>query len=136
MYRQIADELRHQIAAGDYDRGGLPSEKDLVSTYGTSNATIRAALRELIAQGLILKRAGARTQVRHTPEMARVEVDLAGREVGGRGASEAEAAQYGIPLGSPMLILIEVTRLPDGTVQELEIDAWPADRTRLRPLPD
>lgn len=132
LYRAIADDLRNKIQSGEYDRHGLPSERDLQATYGVSKYTILAALRVLVEEGLVSKQAGARTRVRETPVMARVRVDLTGREVGARGATETEAEHYAIPIGFPMLILVEVTPNPDGTLEELELDAWPADRTRLQ----
>jgi DNA-binding GntR family transcriptional regulator len=64
--------------------------------------------------------------------MARVRVDMDGREIGARGATEAEAAEHGVAVGAPMLVLYDVQEMADGSVQALEVEAWPADRTRLR----
>jgi len=135
LYKRIADELREQIAAGQYRQAGLPAEKDLQHVYGASNRTIRAALAELVRDGLVVKQGGTRTRVRETPIMARIRVDLEGREIGGRGATEAEAAEYRVPVGAPMLTLYDVRELPDGSVEAVEVEAWPADRTRLRRQP-
>lgn len=50
--QDIASKIQHkQFEAGEY----LPSENDLTSLYGSSRETIRKALRELTALGLIQK---------------------------------------------------------------------------------
>jgi DNA-binding GntR family transcriptional regulator len=137
IYLQVADDLRGQINAGIIPSGAeLLPEKALAAHYGIGIDAVQDALAILVNEGRIEKRRGHPSRVRHTPEMARVKVDLAGREIGGRGATEAEAAEYGIPFGSPMLILVELTMQPDGSVHEVELDAWPADRFRLRPEAD
>ncbi len=69
-YRQIADELRHAILEGVYAAGDkLPTEPELQERYDVSRNTIRLALRELSAAGLI-ETAGRRgTFVRHLHTM-------------------------------------------------------------------
>lgn len=55
LYRRIADQLRDDIASGRLGPGSrLPTEPELQERHGNvSRATIRAALRELTAEGLI-----------------------------------------------------------------------------------
>jgi DNA-binding transcriptional regulator YhcF (GntR family) len=132
LFARIADDLRERIAGGQYPRG-LPSEKDLQAMYGVSGLTVRHAVAVLVTEGLVTKRAGARTQIRDTPPMARVHVDLEGREIGARIVVDAaEAEQYGVPVGAPLLTLYDLVEDPDGTVHAVEIEAWPAEWTRLR----
>jgi GntR family transcriptional regulator of arabinose operon len=63
-YRQILDELTEAIASSKYTVGQrLPSECDLVRTFGTSRVTVNRALRELQLKGLIDRRAGSGSYV-------------------------------------------------------------------------
>lgn len=58
-YRQIADELRVQIARGDIVAGRvLPSEAELSARHGASRVTVRRALEALRAEGLVASRQG------------------------------------------------------------------------------
>jgi GntR family transcriptional regulator len=64
-YEEIADDLRRQIEAGTWGPGDrLPSEEDLRQEYGKGMPTIRQALAELLAEGLIDKQHGRGTFVR------------------------------------------------------------------------
>lgn len=64
LYRQIAAALRTGIAAGDPPIGDvLPGEEELARGFGASRYTVRAALRLLEEDGLILRRTGARSTV-------------------------------------------------------------------------
>jgi len=57
LHRQVADRLRAAISAGDLAVGSeLPTEALLARGFGVSLITIRHALRELEAEGLIDKR--------------------------------------------------------------------------------
>src|SRR2546421_8753837 len=70
-YRQIADELRRAIHAGEILPGGrLPSERKLVDRYGTAPQTVRQALNVLKAEGLVLGRQGRGVFVRERPPLA------------------------------------------------------------------
>lgn len=55
LYRRIADQLRDDIGAGRLGPGSrLPTEPELQERHGNvSRATIRAALKELVGEGLI-----------------------------------------------------------------------------------
>ena len=69
-YQQILDDLKESIASGKYAVGQrLPSEYDLVSTFGTSRVTVNRALRELQLKGLIERRAGSGSYV--SPSLAK-----------------------------------------------------------------
>jgi len=57
LYRQLADVLREPIASGALGIGAeLPKEAELGERFGVSLITVRQALRDLEADGLIRKR--------------------------------------------------------------------------------
>lgn len=63
-YRQIYDNLKEAIASGAYRSGQrLPSEADLVKTFGASRVTVNRALRELQLGGHIERRVGSGSYV-------------------------------------------------------------------------
>jgi GntR family transcriptional regulator len=63
-YRQLADALRAEIAAGKYKEGDLlPTELELCASHTVSRHTARDALRILTEDGLITRRRGAGTVV-------------------------------------------------------------------------
>src|SRR5438034_6671175 len=58
-YRDIAAELQKEIRLGTYPVGRLlPTETELMARYSASRQTVREALRIIIEQGLIVRRAG------------------------------------------------------------------------------
>ncbi|HEV2580056.1 MAG TPA: GntR family transcriptional regulator [Ktedonobacteraceae bacterium] len=64
LYHQLKQVLREQIERGDYRPGDrLPSEPELIRQYGISRITVRQALDELEAEGLIVRRHGKGTYV-------------------------------------------------------------------------
>ncbi|MEO9228779.1 MAG: GntR family transcriptional regulator [Devosia sp.] len=57
LYRQLAEILREPIAKGTFPVGGeLPKEASIAERFGVSLITVRQALRDLEADGLIKKR--------------------------------------------------------------------------------
>lgn len=64
-YRAIADALRTEIDSGDLPPGSkVPSENELMITYGVEQPTARRALDVLKNEGLVVARRGAGTFVR------------------------------------------------------------------------
>jgi GntR family transcriptional regulator len=64
-YRQVADALRDQITAGALPPAApLPSEAQLVATYGVSRPTARAAVASLVSEGLVITLHGKGSFVR------------------------------------------------------------------------
>lgn len=60
--QQLADELRARIRAKEWSAGDkLPTEAELVSTYGVSRATVRSAIQALESQGHVVVRRGLGT---------------------------------------------------------------------------
>jgi DNA-binding FadR family transcriptional regulator len=63
LYRQVASRIREAILRGDVEPGArLPTERKLAETFGVSRTSIREALRELEAQGLISPSRAAQTR--------------------------------------------------------------------------
>lgn len=53
-YLVVARRLRKRIEAGEWPDGApIPSEPDLTEHYGVSRTTVRSAIRELVAAGLV-----------------------------------------------------------------------------------
>jgi DNA-binding transcriptional regulator YhcF (GntR family) len=68
-YRQIADELRAQIASGDLPIGtAVPSTAQLVKHYNVSTTVVRAAINQLRRDGLLIGQPGKAVYVQATPQ--------------------------------------------------------------------
>lgn len=64
-YEEIAEDLRAKILNGKYNPNEqLPLEKEMCEYYGVSRITIKKAVDELVAQGLVIKRRGSGTFVK------------------------------------------------------------------------
>ena len=64
-HRQVFAALRRQIQSGQCKTGDrLPSEAELVRTFGASRITVGRAVRDLQAAGLVERRAGSGTYVK------------------------------------------------------------------------
>lgn len=78
LYRQIADQIRAGIRAGEYPSGSrLPAERDLAVQLGVSRPSVREALIALEVEGLVDVRMGSGVHVREGAGAART-----GRAVG------------------------------------------------------
>ena len=70
-YKKIFEQVQQAIAEGKYKEGQrIPSETQLSRTCGASRLTVARALKDLEAQGIIERRPGSGSYVRH---QARVE---------------------------------------------------------------
>lgn len=64
LYSQVAQDLAEGIGSGRYPIGALlPTEMELCQQYGTSRPTVRLALQELQAMGLVSRRKRVGTRV-------------------------------------------------------------------------
>ena len=64
-YQRVYSALRKEIQSGRLKKGDrLPSEAELVRTFGASRITVGRAVRDLQAAGLVERRAGSGTYVR------------------------------------------------------------------------
>lgn len=62
LYLQIKETLKKQILSGDYaPYQRMPSESELMNTFGVSRITVRQALRDLHGEGLIFSTQGKGT---------------------------------------------------------------------------
>ncbi len=72
LYRQIADQLRALIDAGEFALGSrLPPERDLALQLGVSRPSVREALIALEVEGLVEVRMGSGIYVQPEPPAAR-----------------------------------------------------------------
>src|SRR5262249_57783897 len=68
-YRQLAGQLAELIETGALPAGSLmPSEAEAIDRYGVSQPTVRAAMRELRRQGLIVTYHGRGSFVRRADD--------------------------------------------------------------------
>ena len=66
LWRQVADDLSEEITTGGLPAGArLPTEVELGAIYGVSRITVRRAVKELVAAGLVVKVHGRGTFVEH-----------------------------------------------------------------------
>jgi len=66
LYHQIYLILRDKILSAEYPKGTvLPGEFDLADQYGVSRITVKRALDELAADGLVMRERGRGTTVTH-----------------------------------------------------------------------
>ena len=69
LYKQIVKELEKRIIAGIYQKGELlPSEKELIESFGVSRITIRKALSILADMGFIQTVQGKGSEVLFSTE--------------------------------------------------------------------
>ncbi|MFJ1302846.1 FadR/GntR family transcriptional regulator [Pseudomonadota bacterium AL_CKDN230030165-1A_HGKHYDSX7] len=110
LYRQIADQLRLLIEAGEFREGArLPPERDLALKLGVSRPSVREALIALEVEGWVEVRMGSGIYVKRSTERAGqdslvaespLETIRARQMIEGELA--AEAARLGAPgLGAP-----------------------------------
>lgn len=67
-YVEVAENLRNAIARGEYPVGSeLPSTARLTETFGVSTTVVRAAIRELRSEGLVIGQPGKAVYVRAEP---------------------------------------------------------------------
>lgn len=105
IYRQLANLLRHAIAAGELAPGALlPTERELADQYAIGVDTVRDALAVLRAEGLIQTRRGHGSRVRTAPEFVVVLVDQTAR-IRARMPTEAERARLDLDEGVPLLVI-------------------------------
>lgn len=109
-FRQVAADLREKITAGRYSPGDrLPSEREMVETYGVSRPTIRDAVDMLRAEGLVTSEHGRGVFVRPPASIQRIARSRLSREARAknRGAFLADAAARGFTPSSSVKIRFE-----------------------------
>ncbi|WP_433609018.1 GntR family transcriptional regulator [Dactylosporangium sp. CA-139114] len=117
-YRAVADQLREQVAAGEYQEGRpLPAEALLMREFAVSLMTVRRALALLREEGLIATQRGRAARVRARPKRRRIVLER-GAALVGRMPSPQERARLGIERGVPLLEI----RRADGTVEQVDAE--------------
>lgn len=107
LYRQIADQLRALIEAGEFAPGSrLPAERDLASQLGVSRPSVREALIALEVEGVIEVRMGSGIYVRPREAAAAVAFDGDGplETIRARQLVEGELAAAAASAGGAALI--------------------------------
>lgn len=66
-YRALAEQLRAGILAQEFEDGRLPTEAQLATTHGLSRQTVRRAMQELVASGMVYRVPGRGTFVTDEP---------------------------------------------------------------------
>jgi GntR family transcriptional regulator len=123
-YRQIADLLRADIREGRLPEGSrLPSERELIESFGAARGTVRQAIAELRTEGLIVIEHGRGAYVRRRPQVRRVAHDRFARRhrEAGNAAFLAETEAAGLKA--------EVSVLHVGPDKALD---WVAERLQVR----
>lgn len=134
LYHQVELDMRGRIDAGDWQAGDrIPSEPDLCDHYGASRITIRRAISELAADGLLDRIPGRGTFVREPTFTARPrgltsftqEMSSLGLRAGARvldrhrqSAPPEVAGRLGLPDGAEVVAL---TRLRTGDGKPLGV---------------
>lgn len=128
LWRCIADDFEQMILVGKYDNGQkLPVESEIAARYGVNRHTVRRAMSELAARGLVRTERGSGTYVRtdkldyRIGERTRFSeiIAAAGHEAEGRlqghrlePASEEIAARLGLKPGDDV-VRLEIVRAAD-----------------------
>lgn len=64
VYSQLKAIISKRIQNGEYAEGGsIPSERDLAKNFGISRMTVRQALNEMVAEGILVREKGRGTFV-------------------------------------------------------------------------
>ncbi len=143
LYWQIEDDLRRKIQEGMWPPGArLPSEQELGQLYRASRITIRQALGNIAADGLVSREPGrgtfvhnskltsaARVLASFTEEMMRLGYDIQTRIVTQRiePANALVAGKLGIGVGEPVHRLDRL-RFADGEPLALQRAHLPGSR--------
>lgn len=133
LYRQLYARLRSRIQTGEFQAGdSIPPESALMSAYGVSRITVRAALDQLVREGVIERQRGRGSFVRDPDPEARSclssfteQMHAVGREpttdvVRLEPLPSAERTRVQLPFeAGTRVVLIERLRSVDGEVAGL-----------------
>lgn len=79
LYHQLYVILREKILSGTFANGDqLPSEHELAAEFNVSRITVKRALDDLAAAGLVVRQRGRGTHVTHTYQPQAVQAPLGG----------------------------------------------------------
>ncbi|WP_405959143.1 GntR family transcriptional regulator [Streptomyces sp. NBC_00868] len=123
-YLQIAEDIIQQIRAGVLGPGDqVPSEAEMIDRYKVSGGTIRKAMLEIRASGLVDTRHGKGSYVKSRPPVRHRSSDRFRRSLrqGGKAAYLAESEQSGAT-ASVSVIYIGPTEAPEGIAERLDVE--------------
>lgn len=104
-HRQMADDLRRRIVAGELGPGELlPTEAQLGHEYGVGRATVRMAVATLRGEGLVVVERGTGTRVRQPAEREAVRVPRGARVIS-RMPDPDERSELDVDEGVPVLVV-------------------------------
>lgn len=114
LYQQVKHLIMRRINSGHWKPGSkIPSENELVDLLGISRMTVNRALRELTAEGALIRRKGAGSFVApQKPRFALFQIKSIAEEInewGGNHASE--------------VILLEQVTVPAGLIDKMQVKA-------------
>lgn len=111
-FKQIAQQLRDTVKSGSLEPGDkVPSESQLMEHFGVARMTVRQALGDLRAEGLLVAEHGRGVFVRQRPVVRRVASDRFARRHRdeGQAAFLAEAQGVGVPSVDQIEVSTETT---------------------------
>jgi GntR family transcriptional regulator len=145
FHEQIADALRADIRAGKYTEGDqLPSERELREGFGVSVNTVRAAIVQLRAEGLVESKQGRGVFVRKPEGLRRLSDDIVRSEgfytmvsrhgekpttkteVRREPASEEVADALGVELGEEIIARARLMGTEEHPLVSIAISYFPA----------
>jgi len=113
---QLADVLRREIRDGTRPPGSqLPTEAEFHERYEVSRTTVRAALQQLVNEGLVVTRKGYGSYVREHPSIRRVQANR----------RHAEHRASGKPIFDTSVV--EQGQIPSRRMLRVGVDIAPPD---------
>lgn len=122
LHRQLFIVLRDEIERGVYSvSGALPKEEALCDRFGVSRITVRRALADLVALGLVERRHGLGTFVKASPHKARVRPSLSFIDSLRQVASDTQVRVLQVGRAAPTPDIAAVLQIAPG---EPALHAW------------
>ncbi|MFJ3880315.1 GntR family transcriptional regulator [Streptomyces sp. NPDC090077] len=123
-YLQIAEDIVQQVRAGVLKPGDqVPSEAEMVERYGVSGGTVRKAMLEIRASGLVDTRHGKGSYVKDRPPVRHRSSDRFRRSLrqGGKAAYLAESEQSGAT-ARVSVVYVGPVEAPEEIARRLGVD--------------
>ncbi len=121
---QLADVLRSEIHDGTRPPSSqLPTESKFHEIYGVSRTTVRAALQQLVNEGLVVTRKGYGSYVREQPPIRRISSDRrhAIHRASGKPIFDTEVIERG-HLPSRRMLQVGEAKAPSDIAQWLQVE--------------
>jgi GntR family transcriptional regulator len=122
LHRQVFLVLRDRIANGMYaPQSALPTEESLCEQFGVSRITVRRALADLTAQGLVERRQGVGSFVRAGLRVPRESASLDFVRSLRRAAAETQVTVLGVEKAVPPRDVADFFRLENPLTRALHV---------------